>query len=191
MKTLLVTGGAGFIGSNFIKYMLDKYVDLRIVDLDALTYAGNLENLDTIHDHPRHIFVQGDIRDKNLVEDLFHQYEIRQVIHFAAESHVDRSIDGPEVFVTTNVLGTQVLLDVALHSWKKDPWDKYSMDFKNGVKFLQISTDEVYGALGDTGSFCENSPLMPNSPYAASKASGDLMVRAQDKRGHFPTIYQN
>lgn len=177
MKTILVTGGAGFIGSNFIGYMLKRYDDC-IVNLDALTYAGRLENLSSIAQHPQYTFVQGDVRDRLLVEQLFICYGIDTVIHFAAESHVDRSIEDPSVFVSTNVLGTQVLLDVAKQHWKVEPQNPYCRKYKKGTKFIYISTDEVYGALGETGFFTENTSLAPNSPYAASKAGADLMVRA-------------
>ena len=162
MSTILITGGAGFIGSNFVKYMLDKYSDYDIIYLDALTYCGNLENLKDIEDMDNYTFVKGDIRDKELVEDLVSKVDY--VINFAAESHVDRSITDPEIFIKSNVLGTQVLLIAA-----KDC----------GVeKYIQISTDEVYGTLGETGYFSETTPLQPNSPYSASKAGGDLITRA-------------
>jgi dTDP-glucose 4,6-dehydratase len=161
---LLVTGGAGFIGSNFVHYMLDKYADLQIVDLDLLTYAGNIHNLDDLKDNPRHTFVQGNIVNRELVAYLIKQYQIDAIINFAAESHVDRSILHPEVFVETNVQGTLALLDTA----KKLHVSKY----------LQVSTDEVYGTLGQEGYFKETTSLAPNSPYSASKASADLLVRA-------------
>lgn len=161
---ILVTGGAGFIGSNFIRYMLKQHEDYKIINLDKLTYAGNLENLKDVEDNPNYIFIKGDITDKNLVESLFFSYDIDYVINFAAESHVDRSIDDAQIFLKTNVIGTQVLLDVS----KK----------VNVKKFLQVSTDEVYGSLGPTGYFTEQSPLSPNSPYSASKASADLLVKA-------------
>ena len=177
MKTILVTGGAGFIGSNFIHYMLNKY-EYKIINLDLLTYAGNLKNLESIEDHPNYTFVKGDIRDRVLLDELFKKYEIDTVINFAAESHVDRSIDGPEVFLTTNIMGTQALLDTAKKSWNVDPDNRYSRTYKEGVKFIQVSTDEVYGTLGEEGLFTEGTPLAPNSPYSASKASADLMVRA-------------
>ena len=141
MKTILVTGGAGFIGSNFVHYMLDKHPQLRIVDLDALTYAGNLENLADLKDEPRHIFVRGDIGDRTLVGDLFRQYDFDAVVNFAAESHVDRSITQPELFLTTNVLGTQTLLDAARRCWSAAPDDKYCRDYREGVKFLQVSNN--------------------------------------------------
>ena len=177
MKTILVTGGAGFIGSNFIHYVLNKY-EYKIINLDLLTYAGDLKNLESIEDHPNYTFVKGDIRDRVLLDELFKKYEIDTVINFAAESHVDRSIDGPEVFLTTNIMGTQALLDTAKKSWNVEPDNRYSRTYKEGVKFIQISTDEVYGTLGETGLFTEETPLAPNSPYSASKASADLMVRA-------------
>lgn len=162
MSKILVTGGAGFIGSNFVKYMLDKYPDYEIINLDALTYCGNLENLKDIENHENYTFTKGDIRDKDLVKDLVSKVDY--VINFAAESHVDRSIEDPEIFIKSNVLGTQVLLNA-------------SKEF--GVeKYIQISTDEVYGTLGETGYFTENTPLQPNSPYSASKAGADLITRA-------------
>jgi dTDP-glucose 4,6-dehydratase len=178
MKNLLVTGGAGFIGSNFIKYMLNTCPDIAIVNLDLLTYAGNLENLLDISADPRYSFIKGDIRDRVLVHKIFDQYQIDTVVNFAAESHVDRRIVEPEIFLTTNIIGTQVLLDAAKAFWKVDPNDKYSRDYKDGVKFLQVSTDEVYGTLDKTGLFTELTPLSPNSPYSASKASADMIVRA-------------
>lgn len=160
---LLVTGGAGFIGSNFILYMIQQHPNYQIINMDALTYAGNLENLKSVQDHPNYSFVQADIADKPAVDAIFQQ-GIDVVVNFAAESHVDRSILEPEIFVNTNVMGTQVLLDAA---------KKYRV-----TKFVQVSTDEVYGSLGETGLFSETTPLAPNSPYSASKAGGDLLVRA-------------
>ena len=178
MKRILVTGGAGFIGSNFVHYLLAHYNDILVVNLDALTYAGNLENLSEIENDPRYTFVKGDIRDRRLVGDLFSRFDFDTVVNFAAESHVDRSITNPEIFLTTNILGTQVLLDEAKKNWKLDPNNKYSREYKPGVKYLQVSTDEVYGALGKTGMFTEKTPISPNSPYSASKASADMFVRA-------------
>lgn len=172
MKTYLVTGGAGFIGSNFVLYMLDKYKDIKIINLDKLTYAGNLENLKSLKNDSRHVFIQGDIGDRSLVKDLFENYEINYVVNFAAESHVDRSIEDPEIFVKTNVLGTLNLLNCSKEAWQID--DKW----KEGVKFLHVSTDEVYGSLGEEGYFTELTPLDPHSPYSASKTSSDLMVKA-------------
>ena len=178
MKTILVTGGAGFIGSNFVKRMLKEYPDYQIINIDALTYAGNLENLKDIADNANYKFIKVDIRDRNAVAKVFAEHDITSVVNFAAESHVDRSIEDPEIFLTTNIIGTQVLLDTAKKYWKINPDDKYSREYKPCVKFLQVSTDEVYGALGATGLFVETLPLMPNSPYSASKASADLIVRA-------------
>ena len=178
MKNILVTGGAGFIGANFVHYMLNHYQDIHVVNLDALTYAGNLENLTAVQDDPRYCFVKGDIRDRELIEELFRTHKFDTVVNFAAESHVDRSITEPEIFLTTNIIGTQTLLDTAKRHWKLDPDDKYSRDYKDGVKYLQVSTDEVYGALGATGMFTETTPLSPNSPYSASKAGADMIVRA-------------
>lgn len=164
MKTVLVTGGAGFIGSNFVRYMLNKYQDYKIINLDLLTYAGNIKSLDDIKNNPNYLFVKGDIADNVLVDKLVYDHKIDLIINFAAESHVDRSITNPDIFVRTNVLGTQNLLEVA---------KKYKIE-----KFFQISTDEVYGSLGKTGFFTEKTQLSPNSPYSASKASADLLVMA-------------
>ncbi|MBZ9687738.1 dTDP-glucose 4,6-dehydratase [Clostridium estertheticum] len=172
MKTYLITGGAGFIGANFLHYILKRYSDIRIVNLDKLTYSGNLENLKEIEDNPNYTFIQGDICDKELVEKLFKDYNINYVVNFAAESHVDRSIKDPEVFVQTNILGTVNLLNCAKNFWYTEG------GFKEGVKFLQVSTDEVYGSLGEKGYFIEGTPIDSHSPYAASKAGSDLMVKA-------------
>lgn len=163
-KNILVTGGAGFIGSNFVHYMLDTYKDYKIINLDLLTYAGNLDNLKDVENNPNYIFAQGDIGNYELVNHLVKTYNINVIVNFAAESHVDRSITDPGVFVKTNVLGTQNLLDVA----KANKIDKY----------VQVSTDEVYGSLGETGYFTEETPLAPNSPYSASKAGADMLVRS-------------
>jgi len=178
MKNILVTGGAGFIGSNFIKMILNRHSDYKIINVDVLTYAGNLENLKDISDDQNYIYVKVDIRDRVKINEIFSSYDIDTVVNFAAESHVDRSIEESEVFLTTNIIGTQVLLEVAKKYWKINPDDKYCKEYKPGVKFLQISTDEVYGALGATGKFVETMPLLPNSPYSASKASADMIVRA-------------
>ncbi len=178
MKTILVTGGAGFIGSNFIRMMLKKYPEYRIVNVDDLTYAGNLNNLKEIDKNLNYVFIKENICNYKKIEKIFSTYDINYVVNFAAESHVDRSIEDPEIFIRTNVLGTQVLLNIALNSWKINSGDKYSTDYKEGVKFIQVSTDEVYGTLGKVGKFIETMPLMPNSPYSASKAGADLMVRA-------------
>ncbi|AOY76985.1 dTDP-glucose 4,6-dehydratase [Clostridium formicaceticum] len=172
MKTYLVTGGAGFIGSNFIIYILKTYGDIQIINADMLTYAGNLENLKEVENNPKHIFAKVDICDKEAIGKIFEKYAIDCVVNFAAESHVDRSIYDPEVFVRTNVLGTQNLLNVAKKAWEK------KNGFDREKKFIQISTDEVYGSLGDVGYFTENTALDPHSPYAASKAAADLIVKA-------------
>jgi len=172
MKTYLVTGGAGFIGSNFVHHMLNKYSEIKIINLDKLTYAGNLENLKDVENNPNYTFIQGDICDKELIEKLFLENDIDYVVNFAAESHVDRSIKEPEIFVKTNVLGTVNLLNVA-----KNAWEVQGV-FKQDKKFIQVSTDEVYGTLGETGYFIENTPLDPHSPYSSSKAGADLMVKA-------------
>lgn len=186
MKTILVTGGAGFIGSNFVKLMLEKYPEYKIINIDTLTYAGNLENLKDIDGNPNYEFIKVDIRDREKIEEIFKNNDIASVVNFAAESHVDRSIEEPEVFLTTNIIGTQVLLDTAKKYWKLNPKDKYCKEYKQGVKFLQVSTDEVYGALGETGMFVETMPLMPNSPYSASKASADMIVRAYNETFGMP-----
>lgn len=164
---ILVTGGAGFIGSNFVKYMLKKHPDYKIVNLDLLTYAGNLENLKEEESNPNYKFVKGDIANRDFIIDLFEKEKFDAVINFAAESHVDRSILNPDIFVRTNVLGTQVLLDAAKHTKVE--------------KYIQVSTDEVYGSLDETGLFTEETPLAPNSPYSASKAGADLLVRSYHK----------
>jgi len=177
-RTILVTGGAGFIGSNFIAYLLEKHPNDAVVNLDVLTYAGNLENLKGVEQNPRYQFVKGDIRDRALVHDLFARHQFTHVVNFAAESHVDRSIVDPELFLTTNIIGTEVLLDEAKRAWKIHPDDKYDKQYAERVRFHQVSTDEVYGALGKEGLFVETMPLLPNSPYSASKASADLLVRA-------------
>ena len=181
MKTYLVTGGAGFIGSNFIIYMLDKYKDIQIINLDKLTYAGNLENLKEIENDSRHQFVQGDICDKALVKSIFEANEIDYVVNFAAESHVDRSIENPDIFMETNINGTVNLLNNAKNAWLVGD-DIY----KDGVKFLQVSTDEVYGSLGETGYFMETTPLDPHSPYSSSKTAADLFVKAYADTYKFP-----
>ncbi|OOE14439.1 dTDP-glucose 4,6-dehydratase [Fictibacillus arsenicus] len=161
---ILVTGGAGFIGSNFVRHMIETYPNYHIVNYDLLTYAGNLENLKDIEGHENYTFVKGDINNRELVDYLIKKYNINILVNFAAESHVDRSITDPSIFVKSNVLGTQALLDVAREN--------------NITKYVQVSTDEVYGSLGETGYFTEETPLDPNSPYSASKAGGDLLVSA-------------
>lgn len=172
-KTYLVTGGAGFIGSNFILYMLDRYDDIRIINVDKLTYAGNLENLRSVQTDPRYSFVQADICDTAAITRIFEADDVDYVVNFAAESHVDRSILDPEAFVRTNVCGTVNLLNAAKNAWQTGD-DVY----RDGVKFLQVSTDEVYGSLGKDGFFTESTPLDPHSPYSSSKASADLFVKA-------------
>lgn len=181
MKTYLVTGGAGFIGSNFVIYMLGKYKDIRIINLDKLTYAGNLENLKSVENNPNYTFIQADICDKAAVTKIFAENEIDYVVNFAAESHVDRSITNPEIFVETNVLGTVNMLQCA-----KVAWQTGDDTYKEGVKYLQVSTDEVYGTLGDEGYFMETTPLDPHSPYSASKTSADLFVQAFHDTYKFP-----
>ena len=176
MKTILVTGCAGFIGSNFLPYFIEKYPDYFLVNIDNLTYAGDLENLKEIEGNPRYKFIQGNICDRKLVQSVFNEYEIKSVIHFAAESHVDNSIENPEVFMQTNVLGTFTLVDVAKNHWMEGPF-RYKALFE-GSRFHHISTDEVYGTLGETGYFTEETPYRPNSPYSASKASSDMVVRS-------------
>lgn len=182
MKSYLITGGAGFIGSNFVKYMLNKYGnEIRLIVLDKLTYAGNLKTLE--NELEKIEFVKGDICNNDLVSSIFKKYSIDYVINFAAESHVDRSIENPQLFLQTNILGTQNLLNVAMKSWLISE-DNY----KDGVRFLQVSTDEVYGSLGDTGYFTEETPLDPRSPYSASKTSADLFVKAYLETYKFPAV---
>ncbi len=181
IKTYLVTGGAGFIGSNFIIYMLNKYKDIKIINVDKLTYAGNLENLKSVENNPHYIFVQADICDRDAIVKIFGENRVDYVVNFAAESHVDRSIESPEIFVKTNVEGTVNLLKCA-----KDAWTIGDDKYKDGVKYLQVSTDEVYGSLGETGYFTETTPLDPHSPYSASKASADLFVKAFGDTYKFP-----
>ncbi len=173
---ILITGGAGFIGSNFISFFLDKTSNTHVINLDKLTYAGTLKNLQKVQDHPRYHFIEGDICDQKLIEKLFKEYNIKGVIHFAAESHVDNSITGPQAFINTNVMGTFNLLEVAKHYWMESPF-KYKEEYLNS-KFHHISTDEVYGSLGEEGLFKETTPYAPNSPYSASKASSDFLVRS-------------
>jgi len=174
--TILVTGGAGFIGSNFIDYYLGKHPDIKIINLDKLTYAGELANLKEFQNHSNYTFVQGDICDRELVTTLFDRYKFNGVIHFAAESHVDNSIKHPDAFIRTNVFGTFTLLDVAKAFWM-DSSNNFKIECQNN-RFLHISTDEVYGSLGKDGLFTEKTPYAPNSPYSASKASSDFLVRS-------------
>lgn len=192
-QNILITGGAGFIGSNMIRYLFTcTQFTVRVINLDLLTYAGNQESLFDIQetygsgDNPRYVFVHGDICDRSLVEQIFRDYQIDAVIHFAAESHVDRSILGPETFVRTNVMGTFTLIDVARHVWK----GRYD-DGEGDVLFHHISTDEVYGSLGDSGYFTETTPYDPRSPYSASKASSDHLVKAYHHTYGLPVTLSN
>ncbi|WP_455627701.1 dTDP-glucose 4,6-dehydratase [Parabacteroides chinchillae] len=178
MKTYLVTGAAGFIGANFIKYMLAKYQDIKVVILDSLTYAGNLGTIATDIDNNRCVFVKGDICDRTLADELFAKYQFNYVVNFAAESHVDRSIENPQLFLITNILGTQNLLDAARQAWVTGRDDRGYPTWRKDVRFHQVSTDEVYGSLGTEGYFHETTPLDPRSPYSASKTSADLFVKA-------------
>ncbi len=188
MRTYLVTGGAGFIGSNYIHYMFRKYGDsIRIINVDALTYAGNPENLKEVEDRDNYIFIRADICDKEAISRIFAGYDIDRVVHFAAESHVDRSIKNPEVFVQTNVLGTAVMLNCA-----REAWENPDGTYKEGKRFLHVSTDEVYGSLEeDGGYFYETTPYAPHSPYSASKASSDMLVRAYMDTYKFPANITN
>jgi len=179
-STLLVTGGAGFIGSNFINRFLPGNPGCRVINLDLLTYAGNLKNLTAVEHNPNYRFVKGDIGDAALVRRLLAEEQVDAVVHFAAESHVDRSISGPELFVRTNVVGTQVLLEESRKHWQSGA--------VAGFRYYQISTDEVYGSLGETGYFTETTPLAANSPYSASKAGADLLVRAYHETFGMPTL---
>ena len=188
-ETILVTGCAGFIGSNFVPYFIEKYEEYNIVNLDLLTYAGNLENLIEVENHPRYKFIKGDICNRELVEFIFNEYDIRGVIHFAAESHVDNSIKNPGVFVETNVNGTFTLLDVAKNKWMEKPFT-YKDKYKN-CRFHHISTDEVYGTLNETDLFTEETPYAPNSPYSASKASSDMIVRSYQETYGLNTVITN
>lgn len=176
MQTILITGGAGFIGSNFVPYFLDKHKEYKIVNIDKLTYAGNLDNLKECNNNPNYSFIQGDICDRTLIEKIFKDYDIRGVIHFAAESHVDNSIKNPDAFIQTNIVGTFTLVDVAKNYWLDAP-HKVKQGYEN-CRFHHISTDEVYGDLDETGFFTETTPYNPSSPYSSSKASSDLIVKA-------------
>ena len=184
MTTWLVTGGAGFIGGNFVLEAVAKGV--RVINLDALTYAGNVDTLSSLEGNPDHVFVHGDIGDRALVERLLREHRPDAVINFAAESHVDRSIDGPAAFVHTNVVGTLALLEAA-----RDYWKSLEGGAKENFRFLHVSTDEVYGSLGDTGMFTETTPYAPNSPYSASKAASDHLVRAFHHTYGLPVLTTN
>lgn len=188
-KTVLITGGAGFIGSNFIPYFLNKYSETNVINLDKLTYAGDLENLNELEGNPRYKFVQGDICDSALVEKLFNDYNITDVIHFAAESHVDNSITDPEAFIRTNVHGTFTLLNAARKQWQSGPGHN-KPEFSSST-FHHISTDEVYGSLGAEGYFSETTAYAPNSPYSASKASSDMIVRSYFHTYGFNAVITN
>jgi dTDP-glucose 4,6-dehydratase len=187
MQNVLVTGGAGFIGSNFVRYLLRKLPGVQVVNLDSLTYAGRRENLVDLPGSERHTFIQGDIRDRSLVDNLLRQYRIDTIVHFAAETHVDRSILSPEPFVQTNIVGTFTLLEAATRYWTVEPGRG-----KSGCRFHHVSTDEVYGSLGpDDPAFTENTPYAPSSPYAASKAASDHLVRAYGRTFGLPITISN
>jgi len=190
-QTILVTGCAGFIGSNFVEYFLEKYPNYNLVNIDLLTYAGDLNNLKEVENNSRYKFIKGDICNRQLIEFIFKEYDVRGVIHFAAESHVDNSIKNPGVFVQTNVNGTYTLVDVAQKYWMKKPF-VYKNEYKN-VRFHHISTDEVYGtlSLNPEDLFTENTPYAPNSPYSASKASSDMIVRAYCETFGLNTVITN
>ncbi|MGP6545762.1 dTDP-glucose 4,6-dehydratase [Ornithobacterium rhinotracheale] len=181
-KSILITGGAGFIGSHVVRLFVTKYPNYKIFNLDALTYAGNLENLKDIENQPNYTFLKGDITNESYIEEIFTQYEFDAVIHLAAESHVDRSIKDPLAFARTNILGTMTLLNAAKNTWNNN---------FEGKRFYHISTDEVYGTLGETGLFKETTPYDPNSPYAASKASSDHFVRAYGETFNLPFVISN
>lgn len=182
MKKILITGGAGFIGSHVVREFLGQFPDAQIFNLDKLTYAGNLENLKDIENHPNYRFIKGDITDEVFIDDLFEELRFDGVVHLAAESHVDRSITDPLAFAKTNILGTMVLLNAFKNTWK-DNWD--------GKLFYHVSTDEVYGSLGESGLFTETTPYDPNSPYSASKASSDHFVRAYGETYGLPYVISN
>lgn len=181
MKIYLVTGGAGFIGANFIEYLFETKKDIKIINVDKLTYSGNLENLKNVESNPNYQFVKADICDQAAITKIFEENDIDYVVHFAAESHVDRSIRNPELFAQTNIMGTLNLLNVAKNAWETED------GFKEGKKYLQVSTDEVYGSLDDDGGyFYETTPLDPHSPYSASKASADMLVKSYIDTYQFP-----
>jgi len=189
VKSILLTGTAGFIGSNFLPYFLEKYPEYNLINLDLLTYAGNLENLKECESNSRYKFIKGDICNRELVEYIFTEHDIQGVIHFAAESHVDNSIKNPGVFIETNVNGTFTLLDVAQKYWMEKPFI-YKENYK-GCRFHHISTDEVYGTLNETDLFTEETPYAPNSPYSASKASSDMIVRSYQETYGMNTVITN
>ncbi len=189
MNHILVTGCAGFIGSNFVPYFLEKYPEYSLVNLDLLTYAGDLNNLKEVEQNPRYKFIQGNICNRELVEFIFHEYDIRGIIHFAAESHVDNSIKNPNVFIETNINGTFTLLDVSYKYWLEKPFI-YKNEYKD-CRFHHISTDEVYGSLNEVDLFTEETPYAPNSPYSASKASSDMLVRSYNHTYGLDTVISN
>ena len=185
---VLLSGGAGFIGSNHVEYILET-TDSEVVVLDKLTYAGNMDNLSSVKDHKNFSFVKGDICDENLLKELFEKHQFDQVIHFAAESHVDNSITGPAAFIETNIVGTFLLIQQAYKTWMDGP-GKLKDAFRH-ARFLHVSTDEVYGTLGKTGLFSETTPYAPNSPYSASKASSDFIVRSYFHTYGMPVVTTN
>jgi dTDP-glucose 4,6-dehydratase len=186
-KSILVTGGCGFIGANFVRRLLNRFSDTRVVNLDALTYAGNPENLAGLEDEPRYAFVRGDICDAELVGRVFSEHGIDTVVHFAAESHVDRSIEGPGAFIRTNITGTFTLLEAARQAWLEEPLRVT----RDALRFLHVSTDEVYGSLGETGYFTETTPYDPRSPYSASKAASDHLASAYHHTYGLPVLITN
>ena len=190
-KSILITGTAGFIGSNFVPYFLEKYPEYNLINIDLLTYAGNLDNLKECENNPRYKFIKADICNRELIELIFQEYNIQGVIHFAAESHVDNSIKNPGIFIETNVNGTYTLIDVAKNYWMNKPFE-YKDNYKN-CRFHHISTDEVYGTLSDNPKdlFTEKTPYAPNSPYSASKASSDMIVRSYNETYGLNTVITN
>jgi len=192
MKSILITGGAGFIGSNFIPFFLQKHPQYHIVNLDMLTYAGNIENLHEVENHPRYTWIEENICNRKIVEFIFSKYNIQGVIHFAAESHVDNSINNPSIFIETNINGTFTLLDVAYKYWMDTPFQyKKKYSGTSLPRFHHISTDEVYGSLDDDSLFTEKTPYAPNSPYSASKAASDMLVRSYNHTYGLNTVITN